>query len=102
MHTELHIAGLLVHARPEAQAAVVAGLAARPQVEVRAARPGKLVVVCECASGGAAIDLTSQVRPGVVDVALVYQHAESAVEMDCEIGVLRQEAPFREKEMPCC
>lgn len=86
---DVHIAGLLVQARPERVRAVAADLAALPGVEVHAAAAaGKLVVVSECESGGAVVALIDRIRelPGVLNVALVYQHTESARAMQEEMG----------------
>jgi periplasmic nitrate reductase NapD len=81
---EVHIAGLIVHARPDCAAAVAAALAQLPDTEVRAEAEGRLVVVCEGASGAEILALIERMRdlPGVLNVALAYQHAESAAAMD--------------------
>ncbi len=89
MEPEVHIAGVLVHALPERVEAVACALAGWPGVEVPAAsEAGRLVVVCECASDAAIVALIARIRElaGVVDAALVYQHAESARAMEEEIG----------------
>lgn len=85
---ETHIAGLLVQVRPGSEPAVAACLAALPRTEVSAAAGGKLVAVCEGDNSGEILDLIAQVRdlPGVLNVTLVYQHAENATAMDEEIG----------------
>lgn len=86
---EIHIAGVLVQARPDCGPAVAMALAELPGTEVHATgNAGRLVVVCECAGGEAAVELISRMRdlPGVLNVALVYQHAESAAAMEEEIG----------------
>lgn len=86
---EIHIAGLLVQSWPERVVPVAAALAALPGTEVRTATAdGRCVVVCEGDSGGAVLALIERIRdlPGVLNVALVYQHAESAAAMEEEIG----------------
>ena len=86
---EIHIIGLLVQTFPEQQLAVADLVSALPGTEVRArAANGKLVVVCECAGGEAALSLIAQVRrtTGVLDVSLIYQHAESASALDQEVA----------------
>lgn len=86
---EIHIAGLLVQALPEQGAKVAAALSAFPQIEVHATgAAGRLVAVCECVGADAALALIARIcdLPGVVNVALVYQHAESAAAMEEEIG----------------
>ena len=81
---EVHIAGVVVHARPGWADAVAAGLARLPGTEIRASDAGRLVVVCEGGSGDEILDLVARMRdlPGVINVALAYQHAESAVAME--------------------
>ncbi|HJW27245.1 MAG TPA: chaperone NapD [Rhodocyclaceae bacterium] len=85
MKPEVHIAGLLVHTLPENRRKVVKGISGLHRAEVRAGgKAGKLVVVCECDSDDELMSLIGRVRdlPGVLNVALVYQHVESAEAMD--------------------
>lgn len=86
---EIHVAGLFVQAFPDRVDAVAGAIAELPGTAVMARDgAGKLVVVCECASGEEAVDLIGRIRelPGVLNVALVYQHAESAEAMEKEMG----------------
>lgn len=86
---EVHVAGVLVHARPERALDVGRALAGLEGVEVHDVTPeGRLIVVCECATDRAVFTLIERIReiPGVVDTALVYQHAESAAAMEEEIA----------------
>lgn len=85
---EVHIAGVIVQARPACAAEVAAAVARLPDTEVRAEAQGRLVVVCEAGSGREILELIDRMRelPGVLDVALAYQHAESAAAMEEEIG----------------
>jgi len=84
---EVHIAGIVVQARPGCADAVAAGLSRLPDTEVRAAAGGRLVVVCEGRSGDDILNLMARMRDlqGVLNVALAYQHAESAAAMEEEI-----------------
>ena len=85
---EIHIAGVLIHARPVDVAPVAALLTAIDGVEVYDTTPeGRLIVVCESTSSRGVFERIERMRdlPGVVDTALVYQHAESAAEMEKEI-----------------
>ena len=76
---ELHIASCVARVRPEAldaaiermEAAIVGAVSARDVI-------GKVVVVLEGASTGALLDQMDQIRniPGVLNVEMVYQHAE--------------------------
>ncbi len=88
MAPEIHIAGVLVLVAPGRGPAVAGALSRLPGVEVRAVtQAGKLVVVCECTSGKEVLGLIGQMRElaGVLDAALVYQHAESSAAMQEEI-----------------
>lgn len=81
---EVHIAGVVVQARPGDEDRVGDALSRLPGTELRAADAGRLVVVCEGASGDEILDLMARMRdlPGVLNVALAYQHAESAAAME--------------------
>ena len=84
---EVHIAGVVVQTRLGHEDAVAAALSRLPGAELRAAAGGRLVVVCEGGSGDEILDLIARMRdlPGVLNVALAYQHAESAAAMEEEI-----------------
>jgi len=78
MNDELHIASFIVHARPEAAAAIDAAVAALPVAEVAAREGGRFVVLIESEERSgvtAAIDCLRDVH-GVLAVNLVYHHAE--------------------------
>ena len=76
---ELHIASCVARVRPEAldtaitkiEAAIGSAISARDAI-------GKVVIVLEGASTGALLDQMDQIRkiPGVLNVEMVYQHAE--------------------------
>lgn len=85
---EIHVAGLVVHAYPEAAAGVSAEIARRPGARVHAhSRDGKLVVTLEAgdADAIAAALVDFQRLPGVLAASLVYQHSESAAAMSDEV-----------------
>lgn len=89
MESEIHIAGVMIQTSPGHSAAVAAAVAALPGTEIHAiSEAGKLVVICEAASGADVLDLIARMRelPGVADAALVYQHSESAAAIEEEIG----------------
>lgn len=76
---EIHIAGVLVQARPEAVGALRAAIAALADTElVGAGDDGRIAVVVEGVGAGAVLQVLDTLRelPGVLNVALVYQHAE--------------------------
>ncbi|WP_417662598.1 chaperone NapD [Pseudomonas sp.] len=75
MDESLHIASLLVHARPELFAAVKANLRLLPDLELHQESPvGKLVVVIEANNEQQILQRIDQINniPGVLNAALVY------------------------------
>jgi periplasmic nitrate reductase NapD len=76
---ELHIASCVARVRPEALESVIAPIEAiiGSAISARDAM-GKLVIVIEGANTGALLDQMEQIRklPGVLNVEMVYQHAE--------------------------
>lgn len=86
--TEVHVTGILVQTLPERTREVCVAMTEFPQADVCAiSETGKLVVVCECASADETLALFERIRdlPGVANLALVYQHAESSSAMEEEI-----------------
>lgn len=85
MLDEIHIAGLIVAvSRPYADQ-VRGNLAHLPRTIVHAtATDGRMVVTLETDSTQATLDCMDAIRalPGVLDVALVYQHSEPAAAME--------------------
>ena len=85
---EVHIAGVLVMCQPLQLLNVQRALAAIQSANVeRMSADGKLVVIVEATSSRAVLDAIDAMRAcaSVLDVALVYQHAEPASAMDQEI-----------------
>ena len=81
---EIHIAGVLVHCRPLDLMRVSRAVDALAAAEVfQSSVEGKLVVVVEAAAAREVLAVIDSIRalPGVLDVALVYQHAEPAAAM---------------------
>lgn len=79
MLDEIHIASLVVHVLPQALSRVEQRLAGVADAQVHGSHPdGKLVVTLEGPSGSAILDQVSQIQQieGVLNVSLVYQHAE--------------------------
>ena len=79
----IHVAGVVVHTRPEHLERVRTGLARLSGAEVHAADPrGKLVVTLEAASDGIIADLLNSIPeiPGVIACTLAHQHSESGEE----------------------
>ena len=76
---ELHIASVLVQARPAAVARLRQDIPSLPGATLSQwAEDGRLVVVLEHDSADAVMQTLTALRelPGVLNVALVYQHAE--------------------------
>lgn len=85
---EVHIAGVLVHARPDSLTAIRSAVSRIPKAEVtHQSEDGRLVAVLEAASGGEIVQQMEAIRlvPGVLNVALVYQQAEAQEDMNKEI-----------------
>lgn len=85
---ELHIAGALVHTRQPHTLSVCAAMAHFAGVEVVQTSPeGRVVLVLEGPSARAIVDMLEQIRgiEGVLNVALVYQHAETLTAMQEEL-----------------
>lgn len=87
--SEVHIAGVLVHTRQPHTLEVCAAMSRFPGVEVHQMSPqGRVVLVVEGGSAKEIVGSLDAIRaiPGVLNVVLVYQHAESAAAMQEEIG----------------
>jgi periplasmic nitrate reductase NapD len=88
MEQEIHIAGLVVYAQPDQIDPVRRSIGCIPSAEIHAASAdGKLVITLETDSAKRTLDLMDALRvlPGVVNVALVYQHAEPLAALEQEI-----------------
>lgn len=76
---ELHIASCVARVRPEAMDAAISRIETTIGCNISARDPiGKVVIVIEGASTGALLDQMDEIRkiPGVLNVEMVYQHAE--------------------------
>lgn len=88
MEQEVHIAGIVIFALPEHITATKVNITSLPAAEIHAiSTDGKLIVTLEAESTRHILDLMDTIRalPGVVDVALVYQHAEPSADLEQEI-----------------
>jgi len=86
---ELHIAGVLVHARPDALQAVAESIGDIASARVHAVHPeGRLVVTLEAANALAVRKCLEHMRglPGVLAASLVYQHSEPLDAMNQEVS----------------
>ena len=89
MEQEIHIAGIVVYAQPAQIDSIRSCIDAVPGAEFCAAdASGKLVVTLETDSTKRTLDIMDAIRalPGVLDVALVYQHAEPKSALDQEVS----------------
>ena len=78
---DIHIASCIARVRPEALESVIAPIEAVTGSPVSArAAIGKLVIVIEGTSTGELLDQMEKIRKiaGVLNVEMVYQHAEEA------------------------
>jgi periplasmic nitrate reductase NapD len=88
MQDEVHIAGVIVHTDPSKSPQVRDLIQAIPLARIHAAgQDGRMVVTLETDSTPRTLDYMDAIRalPGVLNVALVYQHAEPLAAMDEEI-----------------
>jgi nitrate reductase NapD len=74
----IHVASLIVRARPEIAAAVAERIAAQPANEIHAVEAGKIIVVVESSSESALADRMDEIRndPDVLMVSLVYHEED--------------------------
>lgn len=89
MELELHIAGIVVFCQPAAVESIRSSIKVIPSAEIHAASAdGKLVVTLETESTRRTLDYMDAIRalPGVVNVSLVYQHAEPLSALEQEVG----------------
>lgn len=87
---EAHVAGFVVRAYPDSVDAVARRIARLPGAIVHAAAAdGKLVVTLEACSADVVADTLCRIQTldGVLAAALVYQHIESAAQMNEEVDI---------------
>lgn len=85
---EVHIAGVLVQARAQALPQLQLQVGALPGASLEQVAPdGRMVVLVEAGSAAQVMDTLAALRElrGVLNVALVYQHAEPWDEMQQEM-----------------
>lgn len=85
---ELHIASFVVQHREDAAGGLAAHIAATGGLELAIAGGFRSVVLCECADQHAIVDRVDALRalPGVLNVSLVYHHAEPREALDGQIS----------------
>lgn len=84
---EIHVAGLVVHSRPEQLGEAAAWLSALPGVEIHGqSDQGKLVVLLESPHARDILELidSTRARPGILDAALIYHEVVPQDEEDTE------------------
>jgi len=87
---EAHVAGFVVRAYPDSVDAVARRIARVPGAVVHAAAAdGKLVVTLEASSADVVADSLCRIQTldGVLAASLVYQHIESAAQMNEEVDI---------------
>jgi periplasmic nitrate reductase NapD len=88
MSLEIHISGIAIHTRPADTQSVLSELSSFPSAQVHAVtEDGRLVITLETESTHQTLDYMDAIRSlrGVLNVVLVYQHAESATALDEEV-----------------
>lgn len=89
MSSEIHLAGIVVQARPQRLQSVRDAIAALASVEVHGtSAEGKLVVTVETANPTEILSRIDAIRDieGVLSAAIVYQHSEDLDSMNEEIS----------------
>ncbi|MBU8976794.1 chaperone NapD [Lysobacter sp. MMG2] len=86
-NADVHIASFVVQHRAEAIDAMVAHIDATADLELALRGDIRSVVLCECADQYAVLDRMDALRalPGVLNVALVYHHAEPREALDAPV-----------------
>ena len=84
---DVHIASFVVQHRVEAAEAIDAHIAASDDLDLALRADTRSVVLCECADQYAVLDRIDALRalPGVLNVALVYHHAEPREALDAPV-----------------
>ncbi|MDR0182891.1 chaperone NapD [Lysobacter arvi] len=84
---DVHIASFVVQHRTDAAAAIADHIAACDDLELAVRGQTRSVVLCECADQYVVLDRMDAVRalPGVLNVALVYHHAEPREALDAPV-----------------
>ena len=87
MEQEIHIAGIVVYAQASELGSIRSCIEEVPGADIHAIESGKLVVTLETENTKRALDIMDAMRalPGVLDVVLVYQHAEPIAALDQEV-----------------
>jgi nitrate reductase NapD len=81
---EVHIASFVVQHREGTGAALAGAVADHPDLELAVAGSTRSVVLCESADRHAVMDRVARMQagPGVLNVLLVYHHAEPGHALD--------------------
>ena len=89
---ELHIASFVVQHREDAAGGLAAHIAATGGLELAIAGGFRSVVLCECADQYAIVDRVDALRalPGVLNVSLVYHHAEPREALYAAVSPIRE------------
>lgn len=88
MEQEVHIAGIVVYVDVPSISSVRSHITSLPVAEVHAASAdGKLIVTIEADSAKRIVAWMDAIRalPGVINVVLVYQHAETLADIEQEL-----------------
>lgn len=86
---EVHIASFVIQHRDDAMAALVDAIAGHADLELAIPGETRSVVLCESADRYAVMDRVEALRsvPGVLNVLLVYHHAEPRDALEAEVNI---------------
>ena len=95
LQDEVHIASFVVQHRGDAAAALAAMVAGHADLELAIPGPTRSVVLCESADRHAVMDRVDALRevPGVLNVLLVYHHAEPGQALDEPLPTANASSP---------
>lgn len=88
MNHEQHISSLLVLHRPDALSRLQALVDTRPGLSIATHAESRCVVLCETDSQRAIVEHVEAMEavPGVINVSLIYHHAEPRDELDTPLN----------------
>ncbi|WP_114238328.1 chaperone NapD [Dyella sp. C9] len=87
MRDELHISSLMLLYRPDAFDRLQSFVDAHPELEIATHAESRCVLLCETDNQRAIVDHIDALEalPGVINVSLIYHHAEPRDELDVPV-----------------
>lgn len=94
--SEVHIASFVVQHRDDAYAALQQAIDAHPELDMAIRDQTRSVVICESEDSHALMDRIDMLRavPGVLNVLLVYHHAEPREDLEALVEATHGSGDF--------